>query len=91
MSAAPYRVDPQAIVKIFGRERDISMHLGRIELANGQLAIMHSQLCIDSGRDLLECPFTLAIPDFIPEEWPETEPFSLRLRDGELVMMPLRT
>lgn len=54
-------VDASQIEAIVGARRHPTEHLGRAVPEEQQVYILHSQKCLDSGRDLRECPYSLAL------------------------------
>lgn len=59
-------VDPTEIEEIVGTRRHKTYHLARAVSAEETVYIMHSQVCVDTGRDLRDCPFSLALYRGIP-------------------------
>lgn len=49
------------IERIIGHRRHRSVHIGRAVNAEQTVYVMHSQQCIDSGIDLRDCIFSLAL------------------------------
>ena len=63
-------VPPTEIEGIVGAQRDRTTHLGRAISAEEVVYVLHSQECLDSGADLRECPFSLALDLGInPRRW----------------------
>jgi len=54
-------VSPNEIEQIVGMSRHPTMHYGRAVSAEEIVYILHSQECKDSGIDLRECPFSVAL------------------------------
>lgn len=54
-------VDPFEIERIVGARRHRTAHLGRAVSAEERVYVLHSQECLDSGIDLRECPYSLAL------------------------------
>lgn len=54
-------VDPSHIEQIVGVRRSRGWHYGRAVSAEQTVYILHSQRCLDSGIDLRECRFSLAL------------------------------
>lgn len=76
------------IERIVGIKRDQRRHRGRAVSAEQVVYILHSQECLDSGIDLRDCPFSVALDRGINEyDWDglEDTTVSLRVRDGWLV------
>lgn len=75
----------EVIVGCLRRER---VHVGRAVGAEGVLYILHSRRCFNSGRDLRECEYSLALDRGIAEAcWlgVSDRPVELAIRDGHLV------
>lgn len=84
------RVPASDIERIVGTARRRHEHMGRAVSAEQEVYILHSQDCLDSDIDLLDCPFTFALEEFgIDTEgaWAghEDEAVVLRIVDDELV------
>lgn len=63
-------VDPTEIERIVGAERHAVQHLARAVSAEEMVYILHSQKCKDSGIDLRECPYSIALDEGIRmEDW----------------------
>ncbi|MDQ6524309.1 hypothetical protein RB608_11890 [Nocardioides sp. LHD-245] len=63
-------VDPAEIETIVGARRHAHQHLGRAASAEQTVYVLHSQRCKDSGIDLRDCPFSIALDLGIdPEDW----------------------
>ncbi len=54
-------VDPTEIERIVGARRHATTHLGHADSDNEMVYILHSQECLDSGIDLRECSFSVAL------------------------------
>jgi hypothetical protein len=70
------------IEAIVGVRRHVSEHIGRAISAEQTVYIVHSRECIESGIDLRQCPFSVALDDYgIAEEWEgwEDKPVVLEL------------
>lgn len=52
---------PEHIERIVGVKRDQELHYGRAVSAEQTVYILHSKECVDSGIDLRDCPFSLAL------------------------------
>jgi len=78
------------IERIVGAERHQSRHLGRAVSEKQTVYILHSRDCLDSGDDLRDCPYSLALDEFgidTDGAWSghEDEVVELRIVDGALV------
>ena len=63
-------VDPSAIEEIVGHSRHAAQHLARAVSAEQVVYILHTQKCKDSGVDLRDCPYSLALDRGIdPADW----------------------
>ena len=85
-------VAAEDIEHIVGIERHRQSHYGRAVSAEQTVYILHSRRCLDSGIDLRECRFSLALDEGISEsQWKDAEdkPVLLGVWNGRLV--PLRT
>jgi hypothetical protein len=73
-------VPADRIEHIVGAKRHRWFHQGRAMSSNQTVYILHSQECLDSDRDLRECPYSLALDHGIqPEEWRQDEPVMLHI------------
>ena len=54
-------VAPEDIEEIVGTVRNPYIHYGRAVSADDTIYILHSTQCLDSGVDLTECPFNVAL------------------------------
>jgi hypothetical protein len=54
-------VNPDQIEKIVGIRRHETAHYGRAVTDERTFYILHSQQCRDSGADLRQCPFSVAL------------------------------
>lgn len=54
-------VDPAEIERLVGARRDPTTHLGRAVSEDENFYILHSQECLDSGIDLRDCMFSVAL------------------------------
>lgn len=71
-----------------GRERHPIAHYGRINTAEGRFYILHSRECLDSGGDLRQCVFSLALDKGTRgfEHWHENKPIQLAINSsGRLI------
>lgn len=57
---------------IVGAERHATEHLGRAVSVEQRLYILHSVECVESGIDLRDCEFSLALDDYGIETGPNT-------------------
>lgn len=58
-------VDPEIIEEIVGAKRDEEQHLARAVSDEEMVYVLHSQKCKDSGVDLRECEYSLALDEGI--------------------------
>lgn len=73
-------VPPDDIERIVGTQRKHDYHVGRAVSAEQTVYILHSHDCRNSGRDLRECPFSVALDRGINErDWSGME-------DGPVVL-----
>jgi hypothetical protein len=54
--------------QVVGVLRHDLSHLGKMVTTEQRVYILHSQSCLDSGRDLRTCPFSCALDRGIDEE-----------------------
>lgn len=54
-------VDPTEIEAIVGAPRHPTLHLGKAVTSEQTLYVLHSQECLDSGIDLRECEYSIAL------------------------------
>lgn len=54
-------VDPTEIEDIVGAKRHPTQHLGRAVTAERMVYVLHSQECLDSGIDLRDCEYSIAL------------------------------
>jgi hypothetical protein len=83
----PEGADVEAIV---GVQRHDTLHYGRADPREQVLHILHSRECVDSGIDLRQCPFSLALDVGAPTDvWEgyENQPVELAITDhcGQLI------
>lgn len=85
------RLEPSdRIEQIVGKERHEFMHLGRAVSDEQRVYILHSHECVNSGRDLRLCQYSLALDKGIdPDEWVEDVPVLLTCKEDRL--RPIRT
>lgn len=85
-------VNASDIERILGASRHRQAHLGRAVSAEQTVYILHSQECKNSGIDLRECPFSVALDLGIsPNRWADFEDVPVELwvsaATGQLVPM----
>ena len=56
-------VDPGEIETIVGARRHSVKHLGRLITETRTVYVLHSHLCRNTGRDLRECEFSIAMDE----------------------------
>lgn len=81
-------VPAEDIERIVGVMRQYHAHYGRAVSSEQVVYILHSKLCLESGIDLRDCPFSVALDQGIDEQrWTgyEDVPVMLDIRHGELV------
>lgn len=85
-------VNPDDIEQLVGTTRHATEHWGRAVSAEQTVYILHSAECRSSGRDLRECPYSIAldkgIDDFLPHTgWRrlQDQPVRLEIARGYLV------
>jgi hypothetical protein len=79
-------VPADRIEQIVGASRHAVDHIGRAVSSEEVVYILHSYACLDSGIDLRQCRYSLALDDGIdPERWTEDQPVRLAVVDGRLV------
>lgn len=84
-------VPAERIEKIVGVARHRQVHYGRAVSAEQTVYILHSQRCLDSGVDLRDCRFSVALDAGIKlKHWDGLEdvPVGLGVWEGRLI--PLR-
>lgn len=52
---------PDRVERIVGALRDTEQHIARAVSAEERVYILHSHDCVNSGRDLRLCPYSLAL------------------------------
>ena len=78
--------DSTKIEGIVGALRHEIRHIGRAVSAEQRVYILHSQKCLDSGIDLRECPFSVALDEGIDiGEWHGTTDRAVYLLIDDLV------
>ncbi|MCP2265556.1 hypothetical protein ACFQHV_01065 [Promicromonospora thailandica] len=65
-------VNPDEIELAVGANRHPTEHYGRAVSADGIVFILHSAECRNSGRDLRECPYSIALDKGIDDVFPWT-------------------
>jgi hypothetical protein len=82
-------VDPSEIERIVGIARHATRHYANAVSAEQTLYILHSHKCKDSGIDLRECPFSIALDRGIEMDvWGDFEDQPMRVtinRSGRLI------
>lgn len=82
-------VPTEDIERIVGIDRHPTLHYGRAVSSEEIVYILHSQECKDSGEDLRECEFSIALDNGIDEYlWVpdyENRAVVLSIADGYLV------
>ena len=77
---------PDKTMQIVGRDRDETEHYGRAVSAEERVYILHSRECFESGRDLRQCEFSVAMDLSIDlDRWVEDQTVLLAIEDGLLV------
>ena len=72
------------IERIVGAERSQHDHIGRAVSEEQTVYILHSRDCLDSGIDLRECPFSVALDEYGVWEGREDEAVVLDIVDDAL-------
>ena len=79
-------VPADQIEGIVGASRHATDHIGRAVSAEQTVYILHSCTCLDSGIDLRDCPYSVALDRGIrPAEWVEDSPRRLEIIASRLV------
>lgn len=76
------------IERIVGIARHRTVHMGRAVSAEETVYILHSKTCLDSGVDLRECRFSVALDEGIrPVSWEGYQdiPVALGVWGGQLI------
>ena len=85
-------VPPSEIEGIVGARRHPTDHQGRAVSSEQTVYVLHSKACVDSGVDLRDCPFSVAMDRGVDLDgaWSgrEDEPVTLAIVDGELEPQP---
>lgn len=82
------RVPPDEIEAIVGHDRDYFHHYARAISETETVYILHSQICLNTDRDLLDCRFTKALDRGIDlDRWGEVldQPTVVLIESGKLV------
>lgn len=83
------RVPAEDIERIVGAKRHPFHHIGRAVSAEQTVYILHSQRCLDSGIDLRECAWSVALDQGIEGDplWDDCQdrPVVLHLHHGTLM------
>lgn len=75
-------VPTEDIERIVGVRRHDDEHWARAVSAEQKVYILHSRKCLDSGRDLRECPFSLALDNgILLADWLEDEALPVVIDD----------
>ena len=77
-------VPASKIEGIVGAERHPTEHIGRAVSSEQTVYILHSRECIDSGIDLRDCPFSVALDDYGVWGGRDDESVVLRIVDDAL-------
>ena len=78
-------VPADRIEQIVGAPRHPTDHIGRAVSSEATVYILHSRACLDSGVDLRQCDYSLALDEGIdPTEWAEDVPLRLAIVAGRL-------
>lgn len=86
-------VNPSTIEAIVGADRGATLHRGRaVTTGKKTVYILHSAECLNSGRDLRNCPYSIALDRGITDPYPrmhwrhfQDRPVILRIHYGYLV------
>lgn len=74
------------IETIVGAQRHETKHIARAVSDEGIVYVLHSRQCLESGIDLRDCPFSLALDEGIDvDRWIEDVPVHVITEDGRLV------
>ncbi|WP_152185604.1 hypothetical protein [Segeticoccus rhizosphaerae] len=87
-------VDGCDIERIVGTKRHAWRHYARADSKDRTVYLLHSQECLDRGRDLRECPFSLALDEGVDEfVWAGVEDQPVRVTtniNGLLIPLPAK-
>lgn len=79
-------VPTSEIETVVGTKRRQTLHCGRCDFESETFYILHSRECLESGIDLRECVYSLAMDRGIdPDDWPDG-PVILGIVDGFLAL-----
>lgn len=79
-------VPADRVEEIVGARRHATHHLGRAVSSEQVVYILHDQACKDSGLDLRECSYSLALDRGIEvADWAEDTTLALVVEGGQLV------
>lgn len=76
-------VNAKDIENIVGCMRDPHLHIGRFVTEEQCVYILHSRYCLDSGIDLRECTYSLALDNGF-DIWTHDKPIRLTVDYGYL-------
>jgi hypothetical protein len=80
------RVPSDRIEGIVGAARHETQHYARAVSAEQTVYVLHSFDCLNSGIDLRDCAFSLALDEGIDvDRWTQDEPVHVVIEDGRLV------
>jgi hypothetical protein len=83
-------VDPTEIERVVGANRHATEHLGRAVSSKQTVYILHSRECLDSGIDLRDCDYSLALDDGIDlDDWWDNEDCAVVLGVDSGRLVPL--
>lgn len=73
-------VPPSEIESIVGVNRHPTEHWGRAVSADQRVYILHSRVCLETGRDLRSCLYSIALERGIDlDRWVEDQPVPLAI------------
>jgi hypothetical protein len=76
------------IEMIVGMSRHATEHYARAVSAERTVYVLHSYRCLNGGRDLRECPYSLALDEGIdPAEWREDVSCAIGITGGRLIFL----
>jgi len=84
-------VPAEDIELIVGAARGMWTHFGRAVSTERKVYVLHSIECKNSGLDLRECPYSLALDEGIDlDDWTGSEDVAvaLSIADGRLIPVP---
>jgi len=82
-------VPREDIERIVGIARDPEIHYARAVSAEQTVYILHSKRCLDSGIDLRQCQYSLALDRGIDEAWANCQDVPVMVGARER-LVPLR-